>query len=520
MIATGLHRLTSCVRRGAALIGLLATATVGATSLPSLGQENTNHHVHVRQGHVEGQQHLSLADHRWRWPSGEQCLRVVTMRDYNTRIVMLGTLILGISAGVVGVFVLLHRRSLVGDVVGHASLPGIAVAFIVMEMITPNQGKSLAGLLTGATIAGLAGVVCMTAILRYTRIKEDAALALVLAVFFGMGIVLFTIIQDLPTGSSAGLNHFIFGTAASMVAADVQLIAKAAVIVLLVSILFFKELTLLCFDKNYAISQAWPTVGLDLLLLVLVVGIVEIGAQSVGLILVVALMIIPAAAARFWTDRLLHMILAAALFGGLSAYFGILMSALMPRLAAGAIIVLTGGVLFFISMFFGTRRGVLWRILMQQRLRRRVARHDLLRAFGELSEQTVASQNGTESTTTPPWISLDALLTMRSWTAPRLHHLLKTAWREQLIEKDNNGRLRLTEYGEQLALRATRNHRLWELYLINYADIAPSHVDRDADTIEHILDAELIAELEVELGERFPHMIMPKSPHEFRQPAG
>lgn len=155
---------------------------------------------------------------------------------------------------------------------------------------------------------------------------------------------------------------------------------------------------------------------------------------------------------------------------------------------------------------------------MQRRLRRRVSRHDLLRAFGELSERTVASRNGTESATVPPWISLDALLTMRSWTARRLHHLLKTAWRAQLIEKHEDGRLRLTKYGQQLALRATRNHRLWELYLINYADIAPSHVDRDADTIEHILDADLIAELEVKLGEQFPHMIMPKNPHEFRQP--
>ena len=504
------------------LLLVLASAHRSAAVWSFTGGPLPHRHDHERTERAAAerggrQKHLSLADHRWQWPSREQVVRVLSMRDYNTRVVMLGTSILGVAAGLVGVFVLLRKRSLVGDVVGHASLPGIAAAFIVMEIISPGKGRSLAGLLTGATLAGLAGVACMTAILRYSRIKEDAALAIVLAVFFGLGIVLFTIIQDLPTGSSAGLNHFIFGTAASMTAADVTLIAWAAAAVLVLCLLFFKELSLLCFDDDYASTQGWPVTTLDLLLMALVVAIVEIGAQSVGLILVVALMIIPAAAARFWTENLLYMSLTAAALGGVSAYLGIVASALMPRLAAGAIIVLVGGALFFLSMFLGTPRGILRRVLTHYRLRRRVGRQDLMRAFYEVSEPRTAVEPETVPTASF-WVPFERLVMMRSWTAGRVRQLLQDAKRNGLIEASDTGLLRLTPQGRILAHRATRNHRLWELYLINYADIAPGHVDRDADMIEHILDTKLVEELEAELTEEFPHLVMPDSPHRLRRP--
>jgi manganese/zinc/iron transport system permease protein len=409
---------------------------------------------------------------------------------------------------------LLRRRSLVGDVVGHASLPGIAIAFLVMEAAEPGSGKSLSGLLIGALVAGWTGVLCTTVITRYTRIKDDAALAIVLSIFFGLGVALLSIIQTIPSGSAAGLNHFIFGKAASMIADDVMLIAKAAVVVLILSALLFKELTLLCFDEEFAGSQGWPVARLDLILMALVVVVAVIGLQSVGLLLVVAMLILPAAAARFWSDRLPVMTLISAGAGGLGACCGTIVSALVPRLAAGAIIVLVSAMFFALSMLFGLRRGIVPRLMTQWRLNRRVGRHDLLRAFYEQLESSWTDTGplpATQLTKMPA--TFDQLLIMRSWNAVRVQKLLDGARRSELIQTDSSRNYRLTPKGAEEAQRVVRNHRLWELYLISHADIAPSHVDRDADEIEHVLEPELIEELDNALVEQYPEMAVPPSPH-------
>jgi manganese/zinc/iron transport system permease protein len=431
------------------------------------------------------------------WPSREQLMRVITLRDYNTRVVLMGTVLLGLTAGVVGVFMLLRRRSLVGDVVGHASLPGIAVAFIVLEAVRPGSGKSLTGLLVGAAVAGLVAVLLTVAIRKTTRIKEDAALAIVLSVFFGLGVALLTIVQDLPSGNAAGLHHYIYGKAALMLAEDVELIAKASALVLVVSVLLFKEFSLVCFDGEFAAAQGWPVVLLDLVLMGLVVVVTVMGLESVGLLLVVALLIIPAAAARFWTDHLRRMAAVAAVLGGLSALVGVVTSALFPRLAAGAVIVLVGAVGFAVSMLFGTQRGVLLRVLARARSRRRIGRHDLLRAFYEcLESAAVPAEPGTEPSPGHAAIPVEFLLGKRSWSPGRLKRLLATASREGLVRQASSGGYQLTSEGERQARRVARNHRLWELYLVTHADIAPSHVDRDADAIEHVLEPRVVEALE------------------------
>ncbi|MCA9071999.1 MAG: metal ABC transporter permease, partial [Planctomycetaceae bacterium] len=196
-----------------------------------------------------------------------------TLSHYNTQIVLLGTTILGVCGGVVGVFMLLRKRSLVGDVVGHASLPGIAIAFLVMEASQPGTGRTLSGLLIGATISAIVGVLCTLLIVNQTRVKEDAALAIVLSIFYGLGIALFTVIQSIPSGSSAGLRDFIFGKAALLVLADVKLIAQASVVVLVLCCFLFKEFSLLCFDEQFAAALGWPSTLLDLLLMGIVVSV-------------------------------------------------------------------------------------------------------------------------------------------------------------------------------------------------------------------------------------------------------
>jgi manganese/zinc/iron transport system permease protein len=315
-----------------------------------------------------------------------------------------------------------------------------------------------------------------------------------------------------PTGNSAGLSQFIYGKAASMVADDVRLIAQGALVALVACGLMFKEFGLLCFDEEYAAAQGWPVVWLDLALMGLVVGVTVIGLQSVGLLLVVALLIVPATAARFWTDHLGRMTLLAAGLGGLSAAMGVIVSDLFPRLAAGAVIVLAGSACFMVSLLLGARRGVLRRWLERRRLARRVGRHDLLRAMYEAIEPVAAAHNSAVDELTTTVVPMSDLLALRAWSQARVARLLSSARRDDLVVAEPGG-WRLTTEGAADARRVVRNHRLWEAYLIAYADVAPSHVDRDADLIEHVLGQEIVAELEQLLAEQYPAEVVPPSPH-------
>ena len=461
-------------------------------------------------------------------------LRVLTLQDYNTRVVLLGTMLLGVTSGIVGTFMLLRRQALIGDVVSHAALPGVAIAFLIGESVSPGSGRSLHWLLVGAASTGLLAVVCVAFIRRYSSVKPDAALATVLGVFFGFGAVLFKTVQELPTGNQAGLQQFILGSASTMIAADVAIIAKAAAVVLFLSLLLFKELSILSFDEDFAASQGWPVGMLDLGLTGLVVGITVIGLESVG-ILMVALLITPPTAARFWTDNFARMTLVAAVIGGVSATVGSLLSAMVPKLAGGPTIVLSGTAFFILSMLFGTRRGIVRRWLLHARNKRRIGRDDLLRAMYEIiearldasgqpsaaSHETHAGGSSdelrpTEETADPfshQSVEVPELFRHRSWPLRRVRKIVAVAERDGIIRMDTETGWRLTNAGATAARRAVRNHRLWEMYLISQAEIAPSHVDRDADNIEHVLGPEVVEQLEQLLASRVPPMVVPPSPH-------
>ena len=443
----------------------------------------------------------------------ERLLRVVSLRDPNTRFVLFGTLLLGTTAGVVGTFMLLRRQALVGDVVSHAALPGVAVAFIVGELIAPGSGRDLKWLLCGAALAGLASVVCINLIRRFSRITPDAILATVLGVFFGFGAVMFKVVQQMKTGGQAGLNHFILGSAATITPDDIQLIASAGFVVLVICLLLFKELKLLCFDEDFAVAEGWPVFVLDITLTTLVVAVTVIGLKSVG-ILMVALLITPPTAARFWTENLGRMIGIAAGIGGASAVLGSLASALFDKLAGGPTIVLAGTMFFLISLMFGTERGIVCRWLRHRRTQRRIGRDDLLRAMFEIIESRVNGDGVqiVERLTTEAVEHAD-LVSKRSWTAHRVNQIVSRGVNEGIVRMDTEHGWRLTQSGAREASRAVRNHRMWELYLITQADIAPSHVDRDADFIEHVLEPELIEQLEQLLAERDAQSVIPPSPH-------
>lgn len=455
----------------------------------------------------------SITDRSFAWPSSAEWRRVLLMRDYNTRVVILGTCALGCAAGLVGSFTLLRKRALMGDALSHATLPGIGLAFIVATQLGGN-GKALPVLLLGATISGMIGVGTILAIRHSTRIKEDSALAIVLSVFFGLGVSLLGLIQQMDQGHAAGLEAFIYGKTASMTANDARLIGWAALFCTIACVLMFKELKLLCFDEAFAGSRGFPVLRLDLALMGLVVIVSIVGLQAVGLILIIALLVIPAAAARFWTERMWLMALISALLGAVGGMLGAGTSALFSRLPSGAMIVLVCTGLFFLSLVFGSKRGVLIRLIRRQRVNRSVDKQHLLRAIYETLES--AGRLGQQSSAASHQLSFAQLLDQRSWSAQRLHHALRRAGREGLVEMSGE-QLRLTESGKSESIRLTREHRLWELYLITHADVAPSVVDRAADAIEHVLDPALVDELERLLAESAGQV--PPSPHALAAPS-
>ena len=417
-------------------------------------------------------------------PSLEQLARVLFLEDYNTRVVVLGVMALGAASGIIGTFLLLRKRALTADALSHATLPGISIAFMV-AIAFGATGKSLPWLLLGAFIFGCIGVLLIIAIRHTTRLKDDAAIGIVLSVLFGLGLCLLKIATELPGGSSAGLQGFIFGKAASMVASDAVTMLIVAVGVVLIIALLRKELTLLCFDETFSTSQGWPVITLDIVLMAMVAIVTVIALQSVGLVLAVAMLIIPAASARYWAKNILSMLVLSAVIGCLSGWLGATVSALVPRMPTGPVIVLLCGFWFVVSFVFGVNNGVVVGYLRKTNLNKRIGMQHILRAMWEVSE--------TKDTTS---FLVEELVSLRSWNTRAVVKLLSKAQKQQYVVSLPNGEWVLTASGSAEAKRVVRNHRLWETYLIHFADIAPSHVDRDADMIEHVLGKDLVERLE------------------------
>ncbi len=422
--------------------------------------------------------------------------------DYNTGVVLIGTCLLGIAAGVIGSFAVLRRRALMGDALAHAALPGICVAFLIIGE------RHFAGFLLGALVSGSLGVGIVTLLRHSTRIKEDAAIGIVLSVFFGGGIVLSSTIQHMPGGNRSGLDTYIFGKTAAMVRQDVMIIGGVCVFILAVSMLLYKEFKALSFDREYASAQGLPVLALDFAMMTLLVLVTVAGLPAVGVVLMAAMLIIPGAAARFWTDRLHWMLMIAAFIGALTGLFGTMMSARYAGLPAGPIIVLVGASMFVASMLFAPRRGIVARVLSRRRLEVRTMRQNLLRTMYELAEPDPAAK--------PPVTPVE-LTSRRAWSVVQARRALERAQAAGMVESVDGMRYRFTEAGLEEAVCVVRTHRLWEVFLIEEAHVAADHVDRDADSIEHVLGAEEVRHLErrlVEMG-RWPKEapLPPPSPH-------
>jgi manganese/zinc/iron transport system permease protein len=440
-------------------------------------------------------------------------MRVILLQDYNTRLVVAATTLLGLAAGVVGSFTLLRKRALLGDALSHATLPGIGIAFLVAPLLALD-GKSLPVLLIGAAVSGSIGMATILMIRNLTKLKEDAALGIVLSVFFGGGLVTLGLAQQMPEGHAAGLESFIYGKTASIIAQDAWWIVAAAVVSLSCLAVFYKELKLLCFDEAFAGSRGYPTIAIDFALMATVVIVTIVGLQAVGLVLMIALLVIPAAAARFWTGNMSRMTALSAVIGGISCMLGSLVSALAPRLPSGAMIVLTSAFFFSISMLFGRQRGVVVQFYRRWQTRRRIDRRHVLRGIYELLElrATAMSNNERVEPTAGQWVPLSALMATRTWSSRRMQSEVNRLRHEGLV-RTRDGEIALSAPGLIEARRFTREHRLWDLYLITHADVAAERVDRDAERIEDCLEPVMIDQLESLLEQAKGGIHVPDSPH-------
>lgn len=305
---------------------------------------------------------------------------IQAIQDPNLQWVLMGCLLLGLSSGVLGSFTYLRKQSLMGDALAHAALPGVCIAFML------TGSKSIPLFMIGATVAGLLATFGIGYITRNSRIKQDTALAMVLSVFFGIGIVLLTQIQHSGSGNQSGLDKFLFGQAASMVLSDVAAMAIVSILLIASCALLFKEFKLLSFDPGFARGMGFPVAFLDQLLMFLIVVAVVVGIQAVGVVLMAALLITPAVSARYWTDRLGVMVVLSGLFGGMSGLFGTFLSMQGNHLPTGPLSVLSATGLFVLSLLFAPQRGLLAKVWVRYHVKRTVKRsglHVLLREEGK-----------------------------------------------------------------------------------------------------------------------------------------
>ena len=412
----------------------------------------------------------------------EQALRFFTFQDPAVRYALAGSMLLGVTCGLLGSFIVVRKMALVGDALSHAVLPGVALGFLW------NMSKDPVAIFIGATVAGLLGTAVVSLIKQTTRLKEDTALGLVLASFFAVGICLVTMIQRLPTGNKSGIDKFLFGQAAAISEGDVRLMVVVTVLAVAVIVLFYKEFLVTSFDATFARAAGFPVQVIHYTLMLLLAFAVVIALQAVGVVLVSAMLITPAAAAYLLTDRMSRMLWLAALFGMLAGAVGSFLSFLGNNLPTGPFMVLGATAVFAFAFLFGPRHGVVAKWWRQRSGSQRVQRENTLKALYHVLEARNFKGEG---------VSLRELAERRRETveeAARQAGALRPHGLATLAEDGNI--VLLTPDGWLRACAIVRNHRLWELYLTNEAQIASDHVHEDAEKIEHVLGEETVRELE------------------------
>jgi len=406
------------------------------------------------------------------------------LRDPNVRWVVLGVLLMCASSAMTGCFTFLRKQALMGDAVAHAILPGICLAFLL------TASKHPLWLLLGATVTGWLGLRSVDYLSQQTRLHADTALALVLSVFYGSGIFLLTLIQNAGNAAQSGLDKFLFGKAAAMMQEDVMVFAIFSVALILAVILLYRPLKLLVFDREYAAARGFPVNRLELLLSLFTVFAIAIGIQAVGVVLMAALLITPAAAARYWTERLPIMLLLAALIAMVAGLSGTFVSYALPKMPTGPWIVALLSVLAGASILFGSKKGVVLLWYRKKKYRHKILTENLLKCLYHLGESW-----GTFT----DMRSHAQIQERRPMSKEDLKQGVALLKRRGLVVEQGK-EVGLTVLGMKEARRIVRIHRLWEIYISRFMQLPSDHVHEDAEAIEHIITPELERELASRLG--------------------
>lgn len=398
---------------------------------------------------------------------------------------MAGVLLLSISSGTLGCFVVLRRMSLLGDALSHAVLPGVCLGFLV------TWTKDPAWIMAGAGASALLASWLIRVVLRHSRLKPDVAMGLVLSGFFGVGTLLLTRIQKLPAGNQTGLNQFLFGLASAISERDLLFMGTLSLAIVACVLAVFKELVVTSFDEGFAAAIGLPVRALHFLLMGLTGLAVVISIQAVGVVLVSAMLITPAAAALLCSDRMPKMVLLAVIFACGAGLIGLNASYLGSTLPTGPFVVLALSLVFLGAYLFSPRYGVATRAVRRMRQAARAERENGLKSVYQILQQG-------QLTSSVPLSRLADFRHERSGQTRRVARaLVRRGWAQ--IEGDV---VSLTERGLARARELERNYRLWELFLTNEVNLPLDHTQRDAENIEHILGPDLVRELEQRFQER------------------
>lgn len=428
-----------------------------------------------------------------------QIERFWSFDDPAVRTAVAGVLLLAASCGSLGCFIVLRRLSLLGDSLGHAVLPGVCGGFMVA------WAKDLRWIFAGAVLAALLASWLIGVIQRYTRLKPDAAMGLVLSGFFGLGMALMARLSKVAGGSQAGLNVFLFGQVSAISERDLWLTGGLALVIVLGVLAFFKELAATSFDEGFS-----TTVGINVrlvhyLLMSLTALAIVISLQAVGVVLLSALLITPAATALLLTDRLGMMVTLSVLIAAVGGVLGLNLSFLRRELPTGPFIVLVLTLFFAAAYLVSPRYGLLVRYARRWRRSNRTGRENLLKSvYLAIAPRETGDTLPTAAPSRPPAeIPLARLAQGLALTPAALRRQLRGLVRQGWVGIAGDA-VRLTDAGIRRAGELDRNYRLWELFLTREVHIPADHVERDAEDIEHLLTPELVAELEEKYAARAP----------------
>ncbi len=311
--------------------------------------------------------------------SGQLSGLFALLGDHTIQNVLAGATLLGIISGVLGSFAVIRQQSLLGDTLSHAALPGICLGFLIAG------GRSLPSILAGALVTAILAALVMLALTRMSRLKTDAGLGIALSVFFAVGVVLLTYIQRTGNASQGGLDSFLFGQAAAILRSDLIIMGAITGLAVILIAAGWKEFKLTAFDPVFAATQGLPVTLIETVLTLTIALAVVVGLQMVGVVLMAAMVIAPAVAARQWARSLEVMVILAAIFGVISGITGSLISATARGLATGPLIVLSVTAIVIVSILIAPERGLLWEAIKRWRDRRQLSANQVLTTLYDLA---------------------------------------------------------------------------------------------------------------------------------------